>query len=125
MMARLIAGVLFLFCYACDSRNSQEPVFHSGQNPSLLSEWGMLHVKKDVLSLGDRVTPYDLATPLFSDYAQKLRTIWMPNDKRVVFRENEIFDLPVGTVITKTFYYEQSTSEWDGSVLSYLSLIHI
>ena len=27
------------------------------------------------------VLPYDLNTPLFTDYAHKLRTVWMPKDR--------------------------------------------
>ncbi len=56
------------------------------------------------------VLPYDLATPLFSDYAQKARFIYMPPDQSANYQEEEIFDFPVGTVIIKTFYFEDDLS---------------
>ncbi|MCG8380226.1 MAG: hypothetical protein MI865_12250, partial [Proteobacteria bacterium] len=58
------------------------------------------------LVLSQGVTPYDIATPLFSDYALKLRTVWMPNGTAAKYHSQNAFDFPIGTVITKTFYYE-------------------
>jgi uncharacterized repeat protein (TIGR03806 family) len=51
------------------------------------------------------VVVYELNTPLFSDYAQKLRTVWMPQGASATYAADEAFDFPVGTVISKTFYY--------------------
>jgi uncharacterized repeat protein (TIGR03806 family) len=48
---------------------------------------------------------YELATPLFSDYAQKWRTVWMPPRTAARYEAEAAFDFPVGTIITKTFYY--------------------
>lgn len=49
------------------------------------------------------VTPYDLATPLFSDHAEKLRFVWTPSPARYV--ADEAFEFPVGSVLIKTFAY--------------------
>jgi uncharacterized repeat protein (TIGR03806 family) len=49
------------------------------------------------------VTPYDLNTPLFSDYAVKFRTVWMPPGASAPYQDTDRFDLPVGTVLTKSF----------------------
>jgi uncharacterized repeat protein (TIGR03806 family) len=49
------------------------------------------------------VTPYDLNTPLFSDYAEKFRTVWMPAGTHVTYVAEGRFEFPVGTVITKSF----------------------
>jgi uncharacterized repeat protein (TIGR03806 family) len=51
------------------------------------------------------VTPYDLNTPLFSDYAVKYRTAWLPPGKSVSYVASGRFDFPVGTVLTKSFGY--------------------
>jgi uncharacterized repeat protein (TIGR03806 family) len=51
----------------------------------------------------DSLVPYDLNTPLFSDYAVKFRTIWMPKGAHATYTETGRFDLPTGTVITKSF----------------------
>ncbi|MES2794605.1 MAG: SO2930 family diheme c-type cytochrome, partial [Bacteroidota bacterium] len=49
--------------------------------------------------------PYSLNTPLFSDYAEKLRFVKIPEGQSVVYKPNEVFDFPIGTVIIKTFYF--------------------
>lgn len=52
------------------------------------------------------VLPYSLNTPLFSDYAEKLRFVQLPDSQSFVnYNEQEVFDFPVGTTIIKTFYY--------------------
>lgn len=75
-------------------------------NPELLDEWNQLEVRDGRLVMLDGVTPYTLNSPLFSDYAQKLRTVWLPDGSAAAnYDADETFDFPVGTVITKTFYY--------------------
>ena len=49
------------------------------------------------------VLPYDLNTPLFSDFAVKKRTVWLPPGTTATPIEGETLDFPVGTVITKSF----------------------
>lgn len=72
--------------------------------PQTLSEWGLLKLGDGHLQAVAEVLPYDLNTPLFTDYAHKLRTIWMPAGESAQYAE-EHFDYPVGTVLSKTFYY--------------------
>ena len=74
-------------------------------NPETLREWGQVQLSGGALVLSEGVLPYDLNTPLFTDYAHKLRTIWMPDGTSANYAEGEVLDFPVGTVITKTFYY--------------------
>ena len=57
------------------------------------------------------VVPYDLSTPLFTDYAVKDRFIWMPKGASAAYSETEVFDFPVGTVIAKTFSYPADLRE--------------
>jgi uncharacterized repeat protein (TIGR03806 family) len=49
------------------------------------------------------VVPYDLNTPLFSDYAVKFRTVWLPPGASAPYQGSERIEFPVGTVITKSF----------------------
>ena len=51
------------------------------------------------------VVPYDLITPLFSDHASKFRYVYVPSGKSAQFRDREVIDFPVGTVLIKTFAY--------------------
>lgn len=88
-------------------------MFHEEGFPKALSDWNVVAREKGRLHLASNTTPYDLATPLFSDYALKLRTISLPDGTSANYREGDVLDFPVGTVITKTFYYSQNS---DGSV---------
>jgi uncharacterized repeat protein (TIGR03806 family) len=110
----IIAAALLIA--ACAGETTTAPAFHANENPDRLSEWGMIAAKDGALILNSGVTPYDLATPLFSDYAQKLRTVWLPDGKPAQYSADGAFDFPVGTVITKTFYYVQSSAQWDGVI---------
>jgi uncharacterized repeat protein (TIGR03806 family) len=75
-------------------------------NPELLREWSQLAVEDGQLVMLDGVTPYTLNSALFTDYAQKLRTVWLPDGSAAAtYDPDETFDFPVGTIITKTFYY--------------------
>ena len=53
----------------------------------------------------EAVTPYDLATPLFSDHAEKLRFVWTPSPAS--YDVDEAFEFPVGSVLIKTFAYPE------------------
>ena len=58
-----------------------------------------------MLMPNDRVLPYDLITPLFSDYALKARFVWMPEGTSAKYVKDEVLDFPVGTVLIKNFYF--------------------
>jgi len=93
-----------LALFACTQ--SQDPVaFIDKGNPEHLSDWHLMAVQGGRLHLNAGVVPYDLNTPLFTDYAQKLRTVWMPKGQHAVYKQDDAFDFPVGTIISKTFYY--------------------
>lgn len=52
------------------------------------------------------VIPYTLNSTLFSDYAQKKRFLWMPNNAKASYiNEDEVLDFPIGTILIKNFYY--------------------
>lgn len=52
------------------------------------------------------VIPYEPASSLFTDYAQKKRFIWMPTGVQATYNgDGKILNFPVGTVLIKTFYY--------------------
>lgn len=54
----------------------------------------------------DDVLPYSLNSPLFSDYAHKLRFLKMPKGIKVNYNPDSVLQFPIGTVIAKTFYYK-------------------
>jgi uncharacterized repeat protein (TIGR03806 family) len=53
------------------------------------------------------VIPYEPISTLFTDYAKKKRFVWMPEGVKATYTaDNNIMNFPVGTVLIKTFYYE-------------------
>lgn len=53
----------------------------------------------------DGVVPFELNTPLFSDYADKSRFLFVPPGEAMQWDDVESFAMPVGTIIAKTFWY--------------------
>ena len=51
------------------------------------------------------VHPYDLITPLFTDYALKYRFVHVPAGQPAGYDATEAFAFPVGTTLVKTFAY--------------------
>ncbi|WP_237066676.1 SO2930 family diheme c-type cytochrome [Microbulbifer guangxiensis] len=100
----------------CDAPREQVTVFGRDAVPEKLSEWHVVEAIDGELSLNDGVIPYDLNTALFTDYAHKLRTVWMPAGTAAQYGD-ENFDYPVGTVITKTFYYPKENGGMQAAVL--------
>ena len=55
--------------------------------------------------------PYDLNSPLFSDYAEKFRFVKLPAGMHATYRDVDAFEFPVGTVIAKTFAYPRDARD--------------
>jgi uncharacterized repeat protein (TIGR03806 family) len=51
------------------------------------------------------VVRYTLNTPLFSDYAEKARYVWMPAGTRAGYSARGALEFPVGTAIVKNFAF--------------------
>jgi uncharacterized repeat protein (TIGR03806 family) len=70
-----------------------------------LSDYGFFKgtLKEQIPS--DGVVLYTLNSPLFSDYASKLRFIKLPAGQSVAYNPDSVLQFPVGTAIVKTFYY--------------------
>ena len=51
------------------------------------------------------LTPYGLNTPLFSDYAEKQRYLYLPPGRTAHYRQKGVLDFPIGTTLVKTFAY--------------------
>lgn len=73
--------------------------------PEKLSHYGFFAGNLAHQQPDSGVIPYKLNTPLFSDYAEKLRFIKLPPGQSVVYTESGVLNFPVGTTLIKTFYY--------------------
>jgi uncharacterized repeat protein (TIGR03806 family) len=70
-----------------------------------LSEYGFFKGKLADQIPAEGVIPYRLNTPLFSDYAEKLRFVKLPVGQTIPYNDKEVLAFPVGAIIIKTFYY--------------------
>ncbi|MGD8418241.1 MAG: SO2930 family diheme c-type cytochrome, partial [Pseudomonadales bacterium] len=84
--------------------------YAADQYPKSLLDWGVVRLEGEKLTLGNGVQPYDLNTPLFTDYAQKLRGIYLPPGTAARYHDRQSFEFPVGTIIVKNFFYPRGAA---------------
>ena len=72
----------------------------------------------------DEVLPYQLQSELFSDYTYKQRFVYVPLSMKVGHEKNKVFMFPVGSVLIKTFSYQNTMSELTPQLLETRLLIH-
>jgi uncharacterized repeat protein (TIGR03806 family) len=84
--------------------------------PLKLSAWGVLHSDGRSVTLGAGVQPFALNTPLFSDYAHKLRTLSLPEGASIRYTASGPLQFPVGAVLTKSFYYPRAQAAAAGAI---------
>ncbi|MGD9723044.1 MAG: SO2930 family diheme c-type cytochrome [Pirellulales bacterium] len=76
-----------------------------GEPPEKLSDYGLFTGNGSTQEAAAGVIPYDLNTPLFSDYTEKFRFVKLPAGESAKYQSDAAFDFPVGTLIAKTFAY--------------------
>jgi uncharacterized repeat protein (TIGR03806 family) len=105
---------LLLFALAlasCNFHGKEVSVFLSEPFPQKLSTWNLYSETRNGLKPNNRVLPYSLRTPLFSDYASKYRFVWMPQGTSAEYRDDTVFEFPVGTILSKSFAFPSGSSE--------------
>ena len=78
-----------------------------------------------LIPVDESVIPYELNSPLFSDYTSKKRFIALPENTKIDYRNLGVLDFPKGTIIIKNFYYTKDDlkSETDDIILETRLLI--
>jgi uncharacterized repeat protein (TIGR03806 family) len=115
------AITLSLFLCACSRQvhqHIQEPY------PTKLSAWHLFTGQPAELHPNERVVPYDLITPLFSDYATKYRFVWMPAGTSAIYNATQSFEFPIGTIFAKTFAYPDSQHAGKQRLIETRLLVH-
>jgi uncharacterized repeat protein (TIGR03806 family) len=103
---RRVVAALGLLLAGCSTPAVPQPAPPDDEEPpALLSSYGLFRGDGSAQEPADGVVPYDVNTPLFSDYAAKYRFVRLPPGAPARYRESEPFDFPVGTVLVKTFAY--------------------
>jgi uncharacterized repeat protein (TIGR03806 family) len=81
------------------------------QNCPKLSDYNLfLDASDPTAGPNENGIPYDLSTPLFTDYATKYRFVFVPEGKVATYSEDEVIAFPVGSVLVKTFSMPADTS---------------
>ncbi len=104
-MTRLFVLLFGLLLVAGCARAPDAVTFHAEDNPQDLADWGLFTIQGGRLMPRAGLVTYELATPLFSDYAQKWRTVFVPQGTSATYDPTGPFDFPIGSIITKTFYF--------------------
>ncbi len=106
----VITGLLLLLCslllHQCKPADKAVTLDVAAKPFERLSEYHFFKGHLKDLVPNDRVLPYDLITPLFTDYAHKARFVWMPEGVSAQYTKDEVLEFPVGTVLIKNFFYE-------------------
>jgi uncharacterized repeat protein (TIGR03806 family) len=93
--------LLFFFSQACQ----KEHVLSEEDFPTKLSAANIFSGDLSDLVPSSNYMMYDLASELFSDYAEKQRLIRLPAGTQMTKNADALPNFPEGTSIVKTFYY--------------------
>jgi uncharacterized repeat protein (TIGR03806 family) len=97
---------------AARSPSPSPPAASSASEPfEKLSQYGLFQGDGSSQEPAEGVIPYDLNSPLFTDYATKYRFVKLPAGTHATYSDRDVFDFPVGTVIAKTFAYPHDARE--------------
>lgn len=100
-------GMLLVVVVGKSCRSEKELANDSSiQFPEKLSEYKLLEGSLDQLKPAKGIIHYELSSVLYTDYAYKQRLIKLPKDSLMTVIEGDQLDYPDGTVIAKTFYYQ-------------------
>jgi uncharacterized repeat protein (TIGR03806 family) len=106
MSGKASAAALAVTALALSAGCSKGVRTYSDENfPKKLSAWRLFTGRVAEMHPNAGVIPYDLVTPLFSDYATKRRFVWMPPGTSAQYRPDDVFEFPAGTIFVKAFSY--------------------
>ncbi|MGB0921153.1 MAG: SO2930 family diheme c-type cytochrome [Alphaproteobacteria bacterium] len=103
MIRRLLYALAFIVTPASAANDA---AILAEKPPKLLSAYG-LFADGATQAPANNVVPYDLATPLYSDYAKKLRFVYVPQGTSAIYNADDVFNFPIGTALIKSFGYDK------------------
>lgn len=128
----IIVGILLIvFIFSCKKEEDKQepPVIETPSEEEVnfnldevpypaLSDYKFFLGDLKNLNPNNRVIPYDVITPLFSDYAKKKKFIWMPQGVSATYNgDHELLNFPDGTVMVKNFYYDNVQPENERKII--------
>ena len=122
--AAVILALLLLTATCRMARPDGVMSFVAEPFPAKLSQWQLFTPGGAPLKPNKGVVPYDLNTPLFSDYASKYRFVWMPEGAAAQYSEDQSFDFPVGTILAKSFAFPAADGSGKERLVETRLLVH-
>lgn len=104
-MKRAVPALAAAFLCSCGYFNKDVREILDEPFPKRLSQWRLFTGELKQLRPNSGVVPYDVNTPLFSDYAAKARFVWMPKGTAAHYDPVDPFQFPTGTILVKTFSF--------------------
>ena len=117
----LFFALLLFGLHAQGSVNST--LLISAITPKNLSEFGFFQDMQKQIP-GQDVHPYSLVNPLFSDYTDKLRFVYVPENQKLGYVKDKVFIFPIGSALIKTFAYFNKNGSMDQQLLETRLLIN-
>lgn len=74
-----------------------------------LSDYQLFDGELNLLQPGPDLLPYDLNTPLFTDYAEKLRFLYLPEGEQITYVDEATLQYPIGAMLFKNFFFYNDT----------------
>ncbi len=102
--AVLFTGAIVAAVLAGCNRQEKPPLWE-GPYPTSISQYALFAGPMHDQRPAQGVIPYAVNSELFSDYAQKHRFVKLPPGRTARYDPQEVFELPVGTIIAKTFAF--------------------
>lgn len=126
----IFLSILFAFAYvSCKKVEPQEvvetPIEDTGISVPMtgelytkLSDYRLFVGQMKLQQAVDALVEYEPISSLFTDYALKKRFIYMPSGVKASYvSSGEILDFPVGTMLVKSFYYDNVLPSNDTKIL--------
>lgn len=106
---------LLLNAVSCQTKSDGKVALDISQQPlKNLSEYHFFKGSINELKPNKGLIPYDLISPLFTDYAFKARFVYVPEGQSIDFDTSEVLQFPIGTCLIKNFYYPEDFNKPEG-----------
>jgi uncharacterized repeat protein (TIGR03806 family) len=107
LLISALAAIFIVATAANDARGVNDAAITADGYPAHLSDYAFFTDLKARVP-ASRVMAYHLNTPLFSDYAEKYRYLYIPAGQTAAYEPDAVIDLPIGSALIKFFGYEQN-----------------
>ena len=109
-MHQNLLSYLILICFSSSLYAVDDLAILSDKIPKALSEYGFFSDPLNQIP-NSNVVPYELITALFSDYTDKHRFVYLPDESTAKYDGEDVFEFPIGSALIKTFSYQTTEGE--------------